>query len=293
MQLADARQKFCAALQYGEGRSPSTIVGYRSLLARYERFLAAQGLPTTVEAQTPATLQAYLKALSDAGQKRSTVDHAYTVVSSFFAWGVREEVMLRNPARAFRRKRAPRPLPRAVEPAQVTRQLELMTRNRFRCIDSRDRAATLLMLYTGARVSEACAMTWANVLWDRGLVAIPQTKGGNAEERLVPLPDKLRLELARHRAAVAATFPNCDWIIQSRSGRRVCKDEVSQSFRNRGWLTPHILRHTYATALLKAGVNVRRIQTYLGHRSLETTARYLAVLDADVAADADVIDRAI
>jgi integrase/recombinase XerD len=168
-----------------------------------------------------------------------------------------------------------------------------MTRNRFRCIDSRDRMATMLMLLTGARVSEACAMTWNHILWDRKLVAIPQTKGGDAEQRLVPLPDRLRSELVRHRAAMAATFPDCVWLIPSRGGRRVCKDEISQSFRNRSWVTPHVLRHTYATTLLKAGVNVRRIQSYLGHRSLETTARYLLILDADVASDAATIDSAL
>src|SRR2546428_9828739 len=136
-------------MQHGEGRSPNTIVAYRSLLKRYERFLAVQGLSVEVEAQNHFLLQAYLKAMADAGNKRSTIDHAYTVVSSFFGWAVRENLLPRNPARAFRRKRAPRPLPRAVDPSVVLAQLGSMQRNRFRCIDSRDRMATVFMLYTG------------------------------------------------------------------------------------------------------------------------------------------------
>jgi site-specific recombinase XerD len=292
VQIADGREKFLFELQHGEGRSPNTVVGYRSLIKRYERFLAVQALPTTVEAQTAQLLQAYLKGMSDAGNKRSTVDHAYTVISSFFAWAVRSELLNRNPARSFRRKRAPRPMPRAVQPGEVLRQLGSMGRNRFRCIDSRDRMAVLLMLYTGARVSEACAMTWSHVLWERGMVVIPQTKGGDADERHVPLPEVLRHALQRHKAALATTFPDCPWLIPSRGGNRITKDEISQSFRNRSWMTAHVLRHTYATMLLRAGVNVRKIQAYLGHRSLETTARYLAVLDTDAADDAVAIDRA-
>jgi integrase/recombinase XerC len=291
--ISEAREKFLSELEHGEGRSPNTVVGYRSLLKRYERFLAVQALPTTVEGQTSVLLQGYLKAMADAGNRRSTVDHAYTVISSFFAWAVRSELLHRNPARAFRRKRAPRPMPRAVLPSEVLAQVEAMKRNRFRCIDARDRMATLLMLYTGARVSEACVMKWSHVLWDRGLVVIPQTKGGDATERHVPLPDVLRNALNRHRAAVSTTFPDCEWVLQSRAGKRICKDEIAQSFRNRNWITPHVLRHTYATMLLRAGVNVRKIQSYLGHRSLDTTARYLAVLDADAADDASAIDRAI
>jgi site-specific recombinase XerD len=293
VQIAEAREQFLSELEHGEGRSPNTIVGYRSLLKRYERFLAVQALPTTVEVQNAVLLQTYLKAMSDAGNKRSTIDHAYTLISSFFAWAVRAELLQRNPARAFRRKRAPRPMPRAVSPADVIRQVEAMTRNRFRCIDARDRMAALLMLYTGARVSEACSMTWTNILWDRCIVVIPQTKGGESEQRHYPLPDALRQALHRHRAALATTFPDCPWLIPSRGGRRVSKDEISQSFRNRSWITPHVLRHTYATMLLRAGVNVRKIQGYLGHRSLDTTARYLALLDSDTADDADAIDRAV
>ena len=290
MLLAEGRELFLQSLQHAEGRSINTITGYRSLLKRYERYLAVQGMATTVEHQSAALLQGYLTAMGTAGNKHSTIDHAYTVISSFFAWAVRSELLHRNPARAFRRKRAPRPLPRAVDPAVVLTQVAEMKRTRFRCIDSRDRVAVMVMLFSGARVSEVCALTWADVLWDRGLLAIPQTKGGDADHRLVPLSSVLRDELARHRAAVSATFPNCQWVVQSRAGRRICKDDVSQAFRNRGWVGPHVLRHTYATMLLRAAVNVRRIQSYMGHRSLDTTARYLALLSDDAASDSEPID---
>jgi len=290
--LAEGREVFLQSLQHAEGRSINTITGYRSLLKRYERYLAVQGMATTVEHQSATLLQSYLTAMGTAGNKHSTIDHAYTVISSFFAWAVRSELLHRNPARAFRRKRAARPLPRAVDPTIVLAQIAAMKRTRFRCIDSRDRVAVMVMLFSGARVSEVCAMTWTDVLWDRGLLAIPQTKGGDADHRLVPLATTLRDELTRHRAAVSATFPNCQWIVQSRAGRRICKDDVSQAFRNRGWVGPHVLRHTYATTLLRAGVNVRRIQSYLGHRSLDTTARYLALLADDGAQDRGTIDAA-
>lgn len=292
MHLADGREQFLHSLQHAEGRSINTIVGYRSLLKRYERYLAVQGHATTVEQQSATLLQGYLGAMGTAGNKHSTIDHAYTVISSFFAWAVRSELLHRNPARAFRRKRAARPLPRAVDPALVLTQIETMNRTRFRCIDSRDRMAVMVMLFSGARVSEACALTWEHILWDRGLLAILQTKGGDADHRLVPLPTVLREELARHRAAVSATFPDCEWVVQSRAGKRICKDDVSQAFRNRGWIGPHVLRHTYATMLLRAGVNVRKIQSYLGHRSLDTTARYLALLSDDAVHDAASIDAA-
>jgi integrase/recombinase XerC len=207
--LAEGRELFLQSLQHAEGRSINTIIGYRSLLKRYERYLAVQGLPTWVEQQNASLLHGYLGAMGTAGNKHSTIDHAYTVLSSFFAWAVRAELLHRNPARAFRRKRAARPLPRAVDPALVLGQIETMKRTRFRCIDSRDRVAVMIMLFSGARVSEACALTWGDIEWERGLLSIPQTKGGEADHRLVPLSSALREELIRHRAAVSATFPDC------------------------------------------------------------------------------------
>ena len=130
-------------------------------------------------------------------------------------------------------------------------------------------------------------MTWANVLWDRNVVVIPQTKGGGEPERSVPLHDTLRAELLRHKAVVAAIWPDCEHILQSRTGAPIRRMDVQRAFKARALpFTAHVLRHSFATALLRARLPVRRIQIYLGHKSLDMTARYLALLPADMTDDA-------
>ena len=286
MELTEATNSFLSTLTYQEGRSRNTVKNYGRVLARFIPQAGVSG----VEDIHQLTLERWLRTLVDAGLKRSTIDFQYAVMSSFLAWAERTDLIHRSPMKTMRRKRAPRALPRAVDPVQIYSAFDI---DETTFMYSRDRMAANLMLLTGARVSEACAMTWDNVKWHRGIIEIPQTKGGNADGRLVPLPHRLQMELHRHRSRLEPVHPDCQWIIQSRTGKHLWADDIQNAFKVRGLPVPHVLRHTYATMLLRAGVNVRKIQAYLGHSSLETTMQYLALLGGDIESDVEVIDRIV
>lgn len=143
-------------------------------------------------------------------------------------------------------------------------------------VHARDRRAVLLMLYAGLRLSEAANLMWADVDLTRGMFVVKNAKGG--KWRVIPIHERLRaiLELVpaheRHGAVAgkkdgrALHYTSLPHIFD-----RTIPDAVGLD------ITAHQLRHTFATRLLWAGANIREIQQLLGHKSLATTQRYLAL----------------
>lgn len=281
MKLAASRDLWLRALN-GEGRSQLTIRSYTSILTIFERYLASSGHPLDIEEVTQFHLHDFLASLRAAGKARHTVDNYYGAIASWMAWTTTQDFRTVNPATKMRYRRGKPAPPRAVPMRDVYAAVQGMKRTRYSGIDSRDRMAVMLMAFTGARISEACAMRWEHVKWDRNIVEIPQTKGGTATIRWVPLHQRLRDELTRHRGVVALLWPNCPWILQTREGRRADETWIQHGFARRGFaFTPHQLRHTYATQLARAGVDLVRVRHFMGHASLDMTARYVASLLSD------------
>lgn len=153
---------------------------------------------------------------------------SYTVISSLLAWAVDSDILQRNSAKKVKVSRSKDTPPKVAKFETVVSQVEHMTRTRFHGIDARDRFAYLLMLYTGMRVSETCNLTWAEVDWERGIVSIPQTKGGDLSVRWVPLHDKLRSELSRWRDVAELIWPARMHVLVSRRGKRTHRPTSSK-----------------------------------------------------------------
>ena len=291
MSIADALPLWADSMN-GEGRAALGVKTYLDRIRLFQRWLAVREHSARLEDVTPLLIQAYLKSQRDAGLKPKTVELSYTVISSMLAWAVDSDILQRNSAKKVKVSRSKDTPPKVAKFETVVSQVEHMTRTRFHGIDARDRFAYLLMLYTGMRVSEACNLTWAEVDWERGIVSIPQTKGGDLSVRWVPLHDKLRHELSRWRDVAELIWPARTHVLISRRGKRTHRADIEQAFKRRGWFNPHSLRHAFALRCMEHDVNVRRIQQYLGHASLTMTARYLAILSPDVAADAELVSAA-
>jgi site-specific recombinase XerD len=147
---------------------------------------------------------------------------------------------------------------------------------------------------TGARISEACRLRTDDIDRDRGVIHIREGKGG--KDRVVMLPVRLYLAL---RAYFAAERPPVPLLFPGRKpGQPLTRDAVATALKRamqragiKKRITPHSLRHAFASHLLESGTDIRVIQLLLGHRSIRTTCRYTQVSRAHIASVTSPLDR--
>ena len=173
-------------------------------------------------------------------------------------------------------------------PAIAQRRLPILTPDELGrvikgCATPRDKAMVMLLVDTGVRRSEACSLAWEDVDIQSGLVSIRRGKGGKSRSVVIGIATR-RAILAYRRAV--RNEPR-DPLFQTSSGNRLTPNGLRSALLRIGdrcevHLTPHIMRRTFATLSLKAGMNPLHLQGLLGHSSLEMTRRYCQMVDEDL-----------
>jgi len=256
------------------GYSPHTR---RAYLAAASNLLES----ASVSELTPQRLRAWAHETAARGTSASRVRQQYAAVRFLF-----RRTLGRPEAVAFLSCRSgPRRLPVVLSTGEVVKLLDALRSPVFRTM-------FLTMYATGLRLSEACALRMSNLDVQRGVIQIAGAKGGH--ERLVTLGGRLAGVLRDYASVVRPAPP---WVFASRRGRpvhaEVARRALAHAARDAGigkHVTPHALRHSFATHLLERGTELRVIQQLLGHRSLRSTARYVHVSGAAVAAARSPID---
>lgn len=144
----------------------------------------------------------------------------------------------------------------------------------------RDKLIIKFLFYTGVRVSELVNLKVSDILWDEGFVRVRKGKGG--KERLVPIPSFLLKELKEY---LEKRNKDSEYLFISKKGDKLSTRQVQRIIKKvkerakiTKKVTPHVLRHSIATHLLRKGIDIRVIQEFLGHASLSTTQVYTHVL---------------
>jgi integrase/recombinase XerC len=270
-----AVEAFLRYLGTERGASVHTLRGYRADLADCAAFLARRRLGPLVEADT-RVLRAYLADLHGRGLARASVARRLATLRSFFRFLVRRGLATANPAREVRTPTLPRRLPGHLP----IDQSELLFRQAFEDGEAgrRDRAILEVLYASGVRVAELAGLGVEDVDLGQGTVRV---LGKGRKERVVPIGRKaveaLRAYLGPREGGRGPLFLN-------RRGGRLTVRTLHRIVRARaraaglaGRVTPHTLRHTFATHLLDAGADLRLIQELLGHARLTTTQRYTHV----------------
>lgn len=256
-------------------RSPCTRRSYRSDLVGFATwFVAHTAQPCTPGTLTSADLRAYKRWLITQDLKASTINRKLATLKSFLHWVV--HVRLLGPDHGLR---VPAPLqearggPRWLDQREQHRLLRVVER----LGTPRDHAAITLMLQTGVRVSELCALTWKDVHLSerRGLLTIRSGKGG--KRRQIPLNREARQRLStlgygEHVGTTAPLFVGQRGALTPRGVQRLLA-QYAQAAGLQG-VTPHALRHSFCKNLVNVGVGLEKIALLAGHDSLETTRRY-------------------
>lgn len=271
-------------LQYGRNVSGHTLSGYLSDLRQYQAFLAKQGTGTGEIPVDHLLIRSFLGMLFQRRLKKTTISRKMATLRSFYRYLLREGQVPYNPAELIQLPRREGHIPAVLSVDEMLALLKVDFADDLNGI--RDRAIIELFYSTGIRVSELTGLNVADLHVQEGLVKV---RGKGRVERIVPVgsPALQALEayLKRRGAgprggAVVGTQP----LFLSRRGvrmnrrgvARVVERMVQTSGIGRS-ISPHALRHTFATHLLDAGADLRSIQEMLGHRSLSTTQKYTSV----------------
>ncbi len=282
------------------GAAKNTLEAYRRDLADYVGFLARQGdAPLVVDT---GRLRAYLAHLAARGLKPSSSARRLSALRQFHRFLFADEYRADDPATVLDGPRRGRPLPRVMEAEEVDRLLDTAregVEDAGRPAVERWRAARLyclleLLYATGLRVSELVSLPQSAARAAAGRAAMITVRGKGGRERLVPLSEPSRRALASYRAATLAAGRGASadaspWLFPSdgESGHvtrqafaRDLKGAASAAGLAPARLSPHVLRHAFASHLLQNGADLRVVQELLGHADISTTQIYTHVLDA-------------
>jgi integrase/recombinase XerD len=285
--LSNQTSRFLDFLSVERGLSPNTLGAYRQELRRYGDYLRSQGIADAVRAgeQNIADFVGHLSAMEYAEGKRyraSSVARALAAVRTFHAFLLREGDAVANPAHQVVRPRIPRLLPRPLTVEDVGSLLAAVRGDDPPAL--RDRAMLETLYGAGLRVSELVGLDVDDLDLEEGGVRVV---GKGNKERLVPLGryavSALSAYLTRGRPSLAGPRTGGALFLNQRGGRLTRQGAagvLASTARQAGLrkrVTPHTLRHSFATHLLEGGADVRVVQELLGHASLTTTQIYTLV----------------
>lgn len=276
MELEDQVNRFLSYLKYEKGYSGNTIESYKNDFTGFLEFLLAGKIRNAVDIDYK-TIHRYISELGENDFKASSIERKTASIKSFFKYLQREGVISKNPAALVSSPKKEKRLPVVLEMDEVIRLIESIPDTD--AVAVRDRTMVLLLYASGIRVSELTGLDLRNVDLNGGVINV--TGKGN-KERVVPIGDTAAKGLVKYMTyrkelektdKKALFLSNNGKRIQDRMVRYVLKRYIGKISVQKK-VSPHTLRHTFATHLLQNGANIRIIQEMLGHSSLSTTQVY-------------------
>jgi len=278
----DARriEAFCDALWLEDGLSRNTLAAYRRDLAALAAWLADSARAPLHEAGV-ADLQAYIAARHP-GSRPSSGNRRLTVFRRYYRWLVRERVRADDPTLHIHSARQPPRFPKTLSERQV--EMLLAAPDVDTALGLRDRAMLETMYATGLRVSELVGLQTVRVALNEGVVRVV---GKGDKERLVPLGEEAREWIVRYLGAARAQLLGArlaDALFVTQRGGPMTRQMFWTLIKRYALvaqvhapLSPHTLRHAFATHLLNHGADLRVVQMLLGHADISTTQIYTHV----------------
>ncbi len=272
---------FLDALWLEDGLARNTLAAYRRDLTLYAQWLAQQQPPLVLDATAEHHLQGYFAA-RHAQTRAATANRRLTVLRRYFHWALRERRITQDPTVRLLAARQPLRVPGTLTQAQV--EALLHAPDPSTPLGLRDRAMLELMYASGLRVSELVTLKTFHLGLAEGVLRI-MGKGG--KERLVPFGDEARRWLERYlleaRGVILGGQQTDDLFVTQRGSAMsrvmfwIIVKKCAQLAGITAPLSPHTLRHAFATHLLNHGADLRVVQLLLGHADISTTTIYTHV----------------
>ena len=282
-------EAFLEMLAAERGAARNTLAAYAADLADAAAFLAKRGIP--LARADAADLRAYLAQLAEAGLSPRTAARRLSALRQFHLFLYRERIRPDDPTAELERPRQGRRLPRTLTPREVERLIEAAAAQPPP-EGLRDAALIELLYGSGLRASEVITLPRAAL--DQASEAL-LVRGKGGRERLVPLGPRARAAIAAFTAAAGQGRKAAPsrWLFPARGAsghltRQTLGHIVKRASLAAGLdparVSPHVLRHAFATHLLEGGADLRSLQAMLGHADVATTEIYTHVSGARLAA---------
>lgn len=276
--MQDNLQDYLNYLSVERGLSKNTLESYARDLRQYLNYLSEKKNLKITET-TQATVIGYLLQLQAKGKATATLSRSLAAIKSYYHFLFREDKIEKDPTINLDAPKQEKRLPRVLAVEDVERLLEQPDLKNPAGI--RDRAMLEALYATGLRVSELVSLRVGDLNLDMGYI---KCFGKGSKERIVPLGSvatkQIRLYLEHARKFLASSM-NEDTLFLNHHGRRLTRQgfwkiikKYAETINLQEEITPHTLRHSFATHLLENGADLRSVQEMLGHADISTTQIY-------------------
>jgi integrase/recombinase XerD len=274
-------ERYLSELRVEGGLAVNTLESYRRDLSKLQQYLSGRQLRINASI-SPQVVVGFLSALKQERLAATSIARISSALRGWFRFLVREHIVEQSPMRDFATMRRPVRLPKTLSMQEVTALLDVPVLPTAE--DRRDRAMLELLYASGLRISELLGLSLSHIDFSLGCLRV---LGKGAKERVVPMGQAAREALLDYVEQVRPLLlkgRSARAVFVSRRGkaltRQACWKLVRQRARRAGIakpISPHMLRHSFATHLLEGGADLRAVQTMLGHADIATTQIYTHV----------------
>lgn len=271
--------KFLEYMRYERNRSPRTVQEYEDDLRMFESFFKNKDSQVSWESVDSDLIRDWLESMMDSGHAATSVNRRLSALRSLFRFALSRHLVEKDPAHVIVGPKNSKPLPAFVREQDMNRLLdgEEMWQDNFE--DLRARTIIILLYHTGVRVSELTGMDVSSLdMYDSYI----KVKGKGNKERVVPFGEELKAGLEKYLVAREsfAGMKDGPLFVDGRL-RRMSPDQVRAIVKNnlskvttQKKRSPHVLRHSFATAMLNNGAGIESVKKLLGHAKISTTEIY-------------------
>ena len=271
---------FLKILKIEKGLAENSILSYKRDLAKYHAFIENRQRIDNIANVSQRNLRAYVRYLNAENISPNSIKRAISCIRNYHQFLVSEGKMDNNPVLQIDTPKVARKLPNVLSVEEIDKILHFIPKKAP--MAKRDIAIFEMMYSCGLRVTELCNFKMSNILWDSEMIRV-DGKGG--QQRFVPIGPIARTNLknyiSKERPVLIKKNPNIPELFLSRNGNKLTRMMIWILLKK--WtstaeitkeVSPHTLRHSFATHLLEGGADLRSVQEMLGHADISTTQIY-------------------
>ena len=274
--------KYIDYLQFERKLSNNTLKSYQNDLKDFDTYFHGN-----LQNVTYKDIQNYLSTIQEKNTR--TISHYITVINSFYTFLVNDNIISKNPCVNIKSPKLPKTLPTFLTEEEVDKLLDINCITQY---DYRNKAMLEILYATGLRISELCNLKITDVDINNSLVRV---FGKGRKERIIPVSDYAlsflekyvrfyRNEILREKVSDYLFISNSKTQISRQGFFKIIKKECNRAGIEKN-VSPHVLRHSFATHLLKHGADLRVIQELLGHEDISTTQIYAHLVNEKIKND--------
>ena len=273
-------QDYMTMLKVERNLARNSLESYERDLQQYHQYLKTELKLKTIRNVTLGHIRSFVRKLSNRGLAANSIKRAVSSIRTYHNFLSAEGHMKDNPAQLLDTPKIPRKLPNVLTIQEIDKILGIIPENAP--MAQRDLAIFEMMYSCGLRVTELCDFKTSDILWDSEMIRV---QGKGSKQRFVPIGpiarENLKNYLNHERNTLADKNPNVAEVFLSRNGRKLTRMMIwvllkkwTKSAEIKKEVSPHTLRHSFATHLLEGGADLRSVQEMLGHTDITTTQIY-------------------